>query len=188
MSGKLIRQLLLACVLLAVYIGFTSWKHRYDRPWAYSYDSSTPLLVGKWQGRFKDPNGISKQMDLEIAEPKEKRRNSSKSKGHNGDPALRFKGTAIIKSKLGVEDDRIEGILKSSDGHEIQRISFVPATGEKFIAESFNVSLSEPGGTWQGDVIQLKISFTYRTKTGASYTNNYDDRYDQKTPVTLHRK
>ena len=123
-----------------------------------------------------------------IVEPIQKKRNRSKSWGSNRHDELRFTGTAIIKSRLGVENNRISGLLKSSDGHDIDRISFSPINEKNKVPESFNVSVSEKGSTWRGDVIQLKLSFTYVTKTGSSFWSSADDRFDKRIPVTLHRK
>ncbi|TLV03982.1 hypothetical protein [Dyadobacter luticola] len=188
MAKKFIVSLVLAGVFLAVYSFILDWKFRYDRPWAFASGSNTATLVGSWQGDFKDPDGITKHIEMVIAEPEQKKRNRSKSRGFNHQDELRFTGTAVIKSRLGVENDRISGLLKSDDGHDIDKISFSPINEEKKVRESFNVSMSETGSTWQDDVIQLKLSFTYVTKTGAGFSDSADDRFDKKIPVTLHRK
>lgn len=188
MSKKFIVSLLLAGVFVLIYSSILDWKHRYDRPWAFASESSTPLLVGSWQGQFKDPDGITKHIEMVIIEPQQKKRNRSKSKGFNRNEELRFTGTAIIKSMLGVENDRISGLLKSSDGHDIAWISFAPINEKRKVPESFNVNISEAGTTWQDDVIRLNLSFTYITKTGSAFSSSSDDRFNKKVPVTLHRK
>lgn len=179
------KSLFVLVALLLFYI-WTKWEHRYDRPWAYSYDSDKPLLLGKWEGEFRDPDGIPKHMVIEIDEPEEE-----SGSGHYEDrqfeEAQTFKGHATITSKVGIEQDRVKGGLGSKDGHSIERIDFIPLDELKQIRESFNVSDTTPGGKWEGDTITLTLAFTYRSKTGSAYSDFSDPRYSKKVPIILHR-
>ncbi|KAA6438299.1 hypothetical protein FEM33_16510 [Dyadobacter flavalbus] len=190
MLAKRTPALIFVCAVTLSYYGLIRWKHKYDRPWAYAADHAAPLLVGKWQGRFNDPDGVSKQMDLEITEPEvdDDILNQSKSRGRRGNRSLNFTGSAVITSSLGTEKNRLEGKLGNSDGHEITRINFIPVNEKKQIRESFNVADTEPGGLWQGDSIQLKLVFNYITKTGSAFWSSGDARFTKHTPVTLYRK
>jgi hypothetical protein len=62
--------------LIALSWGMYKCKYYYsyysdlkDRPWAYSEDKNAKLLVGQWQGSFKDPDGVQKSLKLEVFEP-----------------------------------------------------------------------------------------------------------------------
>ena len=173
--------ILVAMVLL--YFG-SKWEHKFKRPWAYS--SGQPLLLGKWEGDFRDPDGIEKHMVIEIDEPEEESGDYHYAL-QQFDEAHTFKGHATITSKLGTERDRIVGGLGSTDGHDIDRIDFIPLDETKRIRESFNASGTTPGGKWEGDKITLTLDFIYRTKTGSGYSDSSDPRYKKKVPITLHR-
>ncbi|RRB06694.1 hypothetical protein [Larkinella rosea] len=40
-----------------------------ERPWAYSEDKTAKRLAGNWAGEFRDPDGVHKNLHLEILEP-----------------------------------------------------------------------------------------------------------------------
>ncbi|GGB96134.1 hypothetical protein [Dyadobacter sediminis] len=190
MLAKRTPALIFVCVITLSYYGFIRWKHKYDRPWAYATDHAAPLLVGKWQGRFNDPDGISKQIDLDITEPEvdDDILNQSKSRGRRGNRSLNFTGSAVITSRLGTEKNRLEGKLATPEGHEIAGLNFIPVNEKEQIRESFNVADTEPDGLWQGDSIQLKLVFNYITKTGSAFSSSGDARFHKHAPVTLYRK
>jgi hypothetical protein len=77
--------------------------------------------------------------------------------------------------------------LASKDGHDIERIDFIPLDESKQIRESFNVADTAPGGKWDGDEIKLTLMFTYRSKTGSAYSDFSDPKYSSKIPITLRR-
>ena len=63
--------LLIAGIIVLAGLTFTGIKFyggklldQYERPWAYS--KTEPLLVGRWKGQFRDPDGVVKVIDLTI--------------------------------------------------------------------------------------------------------------------------
>ncbi|MCY7353061.1 MAG: hypothetical protein LH606_20790 [Cytophagaceae bacterium] len=77
MSMKKAAKLLLILVALsALSWGVYQCKYQYsyeadlaDRPWAYTDEENAKLLVGTWQGQFRDPDGMAKTIRLRIVEP-----------------------------------------------------------------------------------------------------------------------
>ncbi|TLV03862.1 hypothetical protein [Dyadobacter luticola] len=171
------------CVVMGAFLGFEYWRHRFDRPWAYGKEN----LLGKWEGSFVDPNGVTKQLTMEIFEPEEERWDASTYVPQDYPESQEFKGTAQVKSKLGVENDHVRGLLGTKDGHQIDRIDFTPKDESKHILESFNLSNTAPGGVWEGDEIKVSVEFAYRTKTGSAFWDSSDPKYRQKVLMILHR-
>ncbi len=186
MLQKGIRTILLLVIGFSLFYGVERWVHKYQRPWAY--DDDQPLLLGKWEGSFKDPDGIPKKIHIEVIEPEMKDWHHDKVHSRKSfDESDEFRGFATITSKLGTENDRIIGLLDGDDIQAIYDINFVPVDEHKQIRESFNVSYTDGIGSWHGDEMKIRLVFVFRTKTGSAFSSTADPRFDMKVPVVLHR-
>ncbi len=159
------------------------------RQWAFSDDSDAPLLVGKWKGGFTDPDGIKKEMNLEIFPPLTAAEVwFDKESSHyrpNYSPMRELEGKGTVLSKLGKEDYRVEGMVDGDDHHQF-RLSFMPVGGHYSIDRDFYVSLVEKGN-WENDQMQLTLIFNYYIDGGTRW-DSADPRFDQKPTMTLNRQ
>ena len=62
---------ILVLILVFVIVGLVGYYVSYktdirEYPWAYSSDEKKPLLVGKWSGKFIEPDSIEKKISLVI--------------------------------------------------------------------------------------------------------------------------
>ncbi len=165
-----------------------------DRPWAYSRDENTPLLVGTWQGEFRDPDNIAKTIRLTIEPPvseEERSRNAArrtrKRSSFSRTDKTGFGGTATVASVRGKEAYELSGHVRTEDGHQLGPIRFSTDDGRGPIRNSFRLQAASEGGTWQGDALTLTLGFAYTTKTGSSYWSSADPRFNKKVTVHLSR-
>jgi hypothetical protein len=186
MIQKGIRTIILLVVGFSLFYVVERWVHKFQRPWAY--DDDQPLLLGKWEGSFNDPDGVAKKISIEVIEPEMKEWHNDKVHSRRSfDESDEFKGFATITSKLGIENDRIVGLLDGDDIQLIHHINFVMVDEDKHIRESFNTSYTDGIGSWHSDEMKISLAFVYKTKTGSSYSASDDPRFDMKIPVVLHR-
>lgn len=198
---KGIKLLLFLGVLAALSWGMYECKYYYsyytdlkDQPWAYSRDENAPLLVGKWIGAFQDPDGVSKTIKLEIAEPttdeERAEKASRRSRRRSGLGSRRekrgFDGFATVTGKLGQEEYEIYGAVEEEDFHRLH-FNFRPKDEKKRILPNFTLSEAK-NGVWQNDELQLTLSFSYHKADGASFWNSADPRFDKKVTVKLTRQ
>lgn len=166
-----------------------------DRPWAYSQDENAKLLVGTWQGEFRDPNNLTKTIRLTILPPvsdeerakKAARRTRKRSGlGSRADKKW-FDGTATVTSPHGQEEYELNGHVQTEAGNRLAVIHF--QTGDEFLRlrNNFNLLAALEGGEWQGDSLTLTLSFAYTTATGSSYSSSSDPRYEKTVTVHLLR-
>ncbi|WP_428654976.1 hypothetical protein [Runella sp.] len=162
---------------------------RYQRPWAFSSDSNAPLLVGKWQGNFTDPDGVAKSIHLEIFVPQttaERWTKSGRRKRGLYRTRRNFDGAATVTSKLGTEHYSIWGSVDRNDDY-LFNLHF-GAINEKYtILPNFYINIINQG-RWRENQMTLPVSFSYRIPGGSAYTNTADPRFDQKPTVTLLRQ
>ncbi|MFN8358019.1 MAG: hypothetical protein U0Y10_26390 [Spirosomataceae bacterium] len=180
------------------------WLDTYQRPWAYSTDPNTKLLVGEWQGIFKDPNGIQKKLILQIVEPlseaereQKASRRVRKRKGLGAHEDKRaFDGFAHVTSKLGTEDYEIYGSVEQDDYHHFH-FNFRPADEAKRILPNFTL-LEAQAGSWQDDQLTIRLSFSHHQADGSSSYSSQgvvkngkiewqSSKDDQKVAATLVR-
>ncbi|WP_080058357.1 hypothetical protein [Spirosoma aerolatum] len=193
-----IRLLLVVIALIALSWAVYECKYYYSyytdltaRPWAYNRDENAPLLVGTWQGEFRDPDNVAKTIRLTIEPPvseeersrKAARRTRKRSSFSRTDKKW-FGGEANITSVRGKEEYSLSGHVRTDDGHQLGSVRFSTEDGIGPIRSNFNLQSASDGGTWQGDELTLTIGFTYITQTGASHWSSADPRYDKK--VTIH--
>ncbi len=195
------RILLFVVVLITLSWGVYECKYYYsyyadlkDRPWAYSRDENTPLLVGTWQGEFRDPDNVAKTIRLTIEPPvsdeersrKAARRTRKRSSFSRTDKKW-FGGEATVTSARGKEEYNLSGHVRTDDGHQLGPVRFSTDDGIGPVRSNFNLHSASEGGTWQGDELTLTIGFTYTTKTGSSHWSSADPRYDKKATIHFSR-
>lgn len=171
---------------------YSLYADRRDRPWAFAADPAAPLLVGTWQGRFRDPDGVVKTLRLEILSPltdderakkaaqhtrHRKRLRSRKVKRH-------FDGLATVTGPRGREAYEISGSVATPDGHQLNVLHFHPPDGQPPLRSNFNVTTAE-GGRWQGDALTLTLAFSYTTASGSAFSSSADPRFEKKVTMGL---
>jgi hypothetical protein len=176
------KGLLLLGILALLSWGVYECKYYYsyysdlkDRPWAYSEDKSTPLLVGQWQGTFKDPLGVEKSIAVEIFEPvsqEERERNASRRsrRKRSRQDKRSFDGKAVISSGLGAESYEIYGSVNEEDFHRL-RFNFRPEDESKRVLPNFTLAEAKEG-TWQNDELKLNLRFVYLNADGSSTSSS----------------
>lgn len=178
-------------ILTAVKYYGSYFMDLYQRPWAYSRESNAPLLVGKWQGSFTDPDGVVKKLAVEIFVPltdeerwdkagRKSRRRKSFSHKRSVD------GVAWVNSRLGQEEYEIYGAVEEKDFHRLH-FNFRPKDEKKRVLPNFTLSEAK-NGLWQTDELQLSLSFSYHKADGSSFWNSADPRFDKKVSMTLTRQ
>lgn len=192
------KGLLLIGVLVLLGWGVYECKYYYsyysdlkDRPWAYSEDKNAKLLVGQWQGSFKDPDGVEKSIVVEIFEPvseEERERKASRRSRRNRSRENKqaFEGKALANSKLGTENYELYGSVNKDDFHQL-RFNFRPQDEKKRVLPNFTLSEAKEG-IWQNDELLLTLTFSYHKADGASFWNSADPRYDKTAKTTLIRQ
>jgi len=184
-----------ACLSFGVYkckYYYSKWSDNRDRPWAYSSDQGTKLLVGKWEGSFQDPDKITKEIKLEIFEPvteAEREANASKRSRKRGGIRTKdkrsFDGLASVKSKLGTEEYELYGAVDKTDYHRLY-FNFRPVDEDKRVLPNF-LALEADEGEWKDDQLTVTLSFAYHRKDGSSYSDSADPRHEMKVRTTLKR-
>lgn len=172
---------------------YSYWSDLRNRPWAYSDDENTPLLVGRWEGFFKDPDHVSKTILLEIFEPvteeerekmaSRKRRNR---KGIRSKDKRGFDGTARVVSRLGKEAYEIYGSVTKENFHDFS-FHFRPEDEKKRVLPNFTL-LEASKGHWQDNSLTVTLSFSYNNASGYGQYDSLDPRHDKKVEITLKRK
>lgn len=193
---------ILLSILLLVVLSWGMYKCKYyysyysdlkDRPWAYSEDKNAKLLVGQWQGSFKDPDGVQKSLQLEVFEPvtdeerqEKASRLSRKRRGLGSRENKRaFDGVAVVVSRLGKEEYEIYGSVKKEDFHQL-RFNFRPQDEKKRVLPNFTVAEAKEGN-WQNDELHLTLTFSYHKADGSSFWNSADPRYEKRVTVKFVR-
>jgi hypothetical protein len=196
------KSILLSILLLVVLSwGVYECKYYYsyysdlkDRPWAYSEDKNTKLLVGKWNGSFKDPDGVQKTLVLQIFEPVTEEERKEKASRYlrnrrglgSRENKRAFEGVAVVTSRLGKEDYEIYGSVKKEDFHHLS-FNFRPQDEKKRVLPNFTLAEAKEG-TWQNDELRLTLTFSYHKADGSSFWNSADSRHDKTAETTLIRQ
>ncbi|GAB3991810.1 hypothetical protein GCM10028807_22960 [Spirosoma daeguense] len=163
-----------------------------DRPWAYSQDENAKLLVGTWQGEFRDPDNVAKTIRLTIVEPmtdeerskKAGKRTRKRSGLGSRSDKKHFDGLATVTSQRGQEDYEFDGHVKTEDGHKLNVVHFQTKDETRQLRNNFKILSGLEGGTWQDDNLTLIFTFSFITNTGSGYSTSSDPRYDKK--ITVH--
>lgn len=185
-------KLFIVGLIAAVVLGkagcfyFDKKMDTWRRPWAYASDSSRPLLVGKWQGRCTDPDGISHQIDMEIFLPttdeeRWKRVSSSHVKRDRSSRTF-FDGIAILETNGNRDSCELWGGLDKADGSDLH-FQLSPVSGVH--PPGFNLNLLD--GKWQGDAIDLAVTFAFFRPDGSSFYSSKDPKHDMKAKLVMSR-
>jgi hypothetical protein len=160
----------------------------YWRPWAYSSDKNAPLFVGKWTGKFKDPDGVSKEISIEIFTPKtnaERFLGALNCNGKHTKSRRSFDGKATVISTLGEENYEIWGNFKNTDFHEFY---FSARYKESLKSANFYLKETDSNCTWKGDEMTLILPFSYQKADGSGYFSSDDARFTRKATCVMVRK
>lgn len=171
----------------AFYIGKT--MDNWERPWAYSRDEKAVLLVGKWEGRFNDPDGITKEIKMEILVPEtdsERWDKAFKKTTHRfANTKRNFDGLATVTSKLGTEYYSLTGKVNEDDNHKIY-LNFHPDEKKKKVLPNFILSESSDG-KWEANTITFLVSFTYHKANDSALYESSNPKHKMKIKVNLQR-
>ncbi len=194
------KLLLFLLALAALSWGGYECKYRYslyadrrDRPWAYSDDPNARLLLGTWQGQFRDPDGVSKTIRLTLLEPvtdEERAKKAARLRRRKGlgsrEDKRHFGGSATVTSQRGTEAYEVNGWVAEEDWHQLPTLRFHLADESQRLRKNFGLGQAE-GGHWQGDALTLTLAFGYTTASGSGYSDSADPRYERKTTVRFSR-
>jgi hypothetical protein len=174
---------------------YSYWRDYQVRPWAYNRDKNAKLLVGSWQGKFKDPDGIEKSIVLEVFVPlsdAERREKASRShrrrtRGGLGSTSEKrmFEGKAQVKSRLGIENYLLSGSVRKEDFHQL-KMDFRAEDEKTRLQPNFCINLIE-SGNWSEDKMSLQLGFAYFKADGSSFWSSADPRHSYITSCPLSR-
>lgn len=185
----IVGSFLVLCIFAALKYYSSYGNDLLQRPWAYSKDKNAKLFVGKWEGEFKDPDGVSKKMTLEIFVPltdddRLSKSFNKKSKSIHTKTKTGFDGTATVTSALGTENYEIWGGFEDTDFHKFH---FNVATEKNLPVANFYLAGAKYG-IWAGDQIDMTMPFNYRKANGAGFYQSSDPRFSQKAVFVMKRK
>lgn len=179
-SGK--NGLLIAGVLGMVFFAYTLRKCSVtsrevrSRPWAYSSDPTAQLLIGTWQGSFKDPAGVEKRLSLEFFVPLTEEELEDKASFTRRRRRVRtrdlrsFDGVASIQSSLGQEIYTFFGSVDASDFHRLA-LDFTPEDESKRVLPNYTARTMSDG-KWESDSLTAKLVFTHHDADGFSRSSS----------------
>jgi hypothetical protein len=176
-------------ILIKYYGGY--WLDRRSSPWAYSRNADDKLLVGNWQGIYTDPDGVSKMLNITIIQPLtdaerwEKAYRFKKKQRNRNNYENRLRGTANVKSKLGLEEYTISGHVNKDDFHQIF-IRFTPVDEKKRVLPNFTL-FETTQSSWQADEVNLSLKFAYHKADGSSFWSSSIAKYSAVARCGLRR-
>lgn len=169
------------------YVG--KYMDYWERPWAYSRDEKAVLLIGKWEGSFKDPDGIDKEIKLEILVPETDSERwdkaFKKTKHRFANTKRNFDGLVTVKSKLGVEYYELSGKANEDNNHAIY-LNFHPNEIKKKILPNFLLSEGNDG-KWEGDKLTFLANFTFHKADDTALYESGNPKHKMKVKVNLQR-
>jgi hypothetical protein len=187
LSVLLVLALLSAGIYYAKFYG-GKYLDQYQRPWAYS--TTEPLLVGRWRGQFRDPDGIAKTLDLQIDLPEtddERWAKAARRSRRDRSNKRAFDGTATVTSKLGREDYEIYGAVDRDNDHQFS-LHFQTVDGKFPLGPNFYVNITEKkDNSWSGNQLKTTLRFAWHRRDGSSFSDSADPRYDRTANVVLTR-
>jgi hypothetical protein len=160
----------------------------YQRPWAYTADPAKPLLVGKWAGQFRDPDGVQKSLTVEILVPvtdEERLEKAGRRRRRSRTNKKTFDGFATVSSKRGAEQYELWGSVKEREGRTFA-FSMRPVDEKKMPLPNFQV-LEANAGSWENNTMTITVSFSYRKADGAGFWSSADPRFEKTAEVKLVR-
>jgi hypothetical protein len=176
-KGKFVGVVVGLLGLLAINLAINALTYRYDfwqdtkkRPWAYSFDPSASLLVGRWQGAFVDADGVGKKIELSVTLPKseDERRQKLSSERHGrssgGTVAPNaFRGEVVVTGPKEINQYSFRGEINATSPNEFT-LHFEDRDGTRS-KRGFLIHLGE-AGSWKGDALSLTLGMALRTPEG----------------------
>ncbi|GAB3967920.1 hypothetical protein GCM10028806_11000 [Spirosoma terrae] len=187
-------KILLVIFLVTLAIGFGSFYgrkfiDRYQRPWAYS--TTEPLLIGRWHGNFRDPDGIAKQLTIDLFEPEsdderwKRAFRSGKRRRRSSASQRSFDGKATVIGPAGREEYEVWGHVDKEDYHRVE-LDLIADEKKMLTRPNFYVN-DVTKGQWNANKMSCLLTFSYRRPDGSSFWNSADPRYSKKINLTLDR-
>ncbi len=184
----------LAITLMFALVGVVSYYVSYKTDsraylWAYSSDENKPLLVGKWSGKFIEPDSIEKKISLEIYEPYTKLERIFYSIGLPYKRRLyiepnKFDGLLSIENKFRKEEKyKVRGSLNTKnmqlfDFHLLANVKETPPYHYSFLFTE---------GFWKKKEMSFVLTIVFRRSTTPNNLKNQEPFLSKKVRVSLNR-
>lgn len=189
--GLLIIALFFALLFIIVggmgyYVSYKTDSREY--PWAYSFDKNKPLLVGKWAGKFIEPDSVEKKISLEIYEPHTKLERIFYSIGFPYKKRLyiaknKFEGFLIIQKKYTKEEYKVRGSINRKN---IKFFDFHLLANEKD-TPPYHYSFLFTNGVWQENQMSFVLTIVFRKNSLPNNLKNHEPILSKKVKVLLKR-
>ncbi len=169
---------------------YTSYKSdSRESPWAYSFDENKPLLVGKWAGKFIEPDSVEKKINLEIYEPYTKIERIFYSMGLPYKRRLyigpnKFDGLLSIENTYHkTEQYKVRGAVNKKN---TQLFEFHLLANEKETLPYY-YSFLFTDGFWKQNAMNFIITIRFRKSTIPNNLKNHEPFLSKKIRVSLNR-
>lgn len=179
--------LMFAVGVVNYYVSYKTDIREYS--WAYSSDEKKPLLVGKWSGKFIEPDSIEKNISLVIYEPYTKIERIFYSIGLSNKRRLyiepnKFDGFLSIENKLRLEEKyKVRGFLNTKniqlfDFHLLANVKETPPYHYSFLFTE---------GFWEKNKMSFILTIVFRKSTTPNNLKNQEPFLSKKVRVSLNR-
>jgi len=179
--------LMFAVGVVNYYVSYKTDIREYS--WAYSSDEKKPLLVGKWSGKFIEPDSIEKDISLVIYEPYTKIERIFYSIGLSNKRRLfiepnKFDGFLSIENKLRLEEKyKVRGFLNTKniqlfDFHLLANVKETPPYHYSFLFTE---------GFWKKNKMSFILTIVFRKSTTPNNLKNQEPFLSKKVRVSLNR-
>lgn len=168
------------------YVSYKTDSREY--PWAYSSDKNKSLLVGKWSGKFVEPDSIEKKINLEIYEPYTKLERIFYSIGlpyqrrlniaHN-----KFNGYLTIEKGHSKEHYKVRGSVNLKN---IQLFDFHLLANEKD-TPPYHFSFFFTDGFWEENKMSFVMTIVFRKNSLPNNLKNFEPSTNKKIKILLNR-
>lgn len=179
--------LMFAVGVVNYYVSYKTDIREYS--WAYSSDEKKPLLVGKWSGKFIEPDSIEKEISIVITEPYTKIERIFYSIGLSNKRHLyiepnKFDGFLSIENKVGQEEKyKVRGFLNTKniqlfDFHLLANVKETPPYHYSFLFTE---------GFWKKNKMSFILTIVFRKSTTPNNLKNQEPFLSKKVRVSLNR-
>jgi hypothetical protein len=179
--------LMFAVGVVNYYVSYKTDIREYS--WAYSSDEKKPLLVGKWSGKFIEPDSIEKNISLEIYEPYTKIERIFYSIGLSNKRRLyiepnKFDGFLSIENKFRLEEKyKVRGFVNTKniqlfDFHLLANVKETPPYHYSFLFTE---------GFWKKNKMSFILTIVFRKSTTPNNLKNQEPFLSKKVRVSLNR-
>ena len=179
--------LMFAVGVVNYYVSYKTDIREYS--WAYSSDEKKPLLVGKWSGKFIEPDSIEKNISLVIYEPYTKIERIFYSIGLSNKRRLyiepnKFDGFLSIENKLRLEEKyKVRGFVNTKniqlfDFHLLANVKETPPYHYSFLFTE---------GFWKKNKMSFILTIVFRKSTTPNNLKNQEPFLSKKVRVSLNR-